>query len=99
MSNPTFTNEREMYDVEHTNGTINVTGSIRVKVENKQVEELSGGIMLAETGAQIGAYNLMSVQIYDIANIQYRTAASELVDEILAAALTQIQTLDNGQEG
>lgn len=95
MSTPTFNNKREMYDVSNTNGTITVSGSIRIKVDDETVDDLSGGISINETGEQIGSFNLMSVQVYDLPNFKYRTAASTLVDEILAEAMTKIQETDN----
>lgn len=89
-----FTNKKVQLSFEHSNEEIKVKGTVTIDAESSNVEEMRGTIYKVDgLNEYIGDFSLMSINIQTIANIKYRTKASQLVDEVLSDAMTQVSTL------
>lgn len=94
-----FTNKKVVVDFAHKGEEIKLTGNVRVDDESKNIENISGGIYKVsaepemQEGERIGDFSLMSLSIYSMENIKYRTTASTMIDEVMTQAMTQATSL------
>lgn len=90
-----FTNKKTLVDFDHTGEEIKLTGSVRIDNETETVEDITGSIFKVQSSEmseeRIGTFNLMSLNIYSMENIKYRTTASTMLDEVMVAAQTEVQ--------
>lgn len=90
-----FTNKKTLVDFDHTGEEIKLTGSVRIDNETKGVESISGSIIRLQASEtpeeRIGDFSLMSLNIYSMDNIKYRTTASTMLDEVMVASQTEVQ--------
>lgn len=87
-------NKKFLFDFDHVGEEIKLTGGVRVDNETKTVENISGSIFKTQSENpedKIGEFNLMSVTIYSMENIKYRTKASTMIDEVMVQAQAEAQ--------
>lgn len=94
-----FTNKKVVVDFAHEGEEIKLTGNVRVDAETTNIENISGGIYKIsaepemQEGERIGDFNLMSLTLYSMENIKYRTKASTMLDEVMTQAMTQATSI------
>lgn len=94
-----FSNKKVVVDFVHEGEEIKLTGNVRIDAETTNIENISGGIYKVsaepemQEGERIGEFNLMSLSIYSMENIKYRTKASTMLDEVMTQAMTQATSL------
>lgn len=94
-----FSNKKVVVDFSHKGEEIKLTGNVRVDAETKNIENISGGIYKVsaepemQEGERIGDFSLMSLTLYSMDNIKYRTTASTMIDEVMTQAMTQATSI------
>lgn len=94
-----FSNKKVVVDFVYEGEEIKLTGNVRIDAETTNIENISGGIYKVsaepemQEGERIGEFNLMSLSIYSMENIKYRTKASTMLDEVMTQAMTQATSL------
>ena len=94
-----FSNKKVLVDFAHEGEEIKLAGNVRIDAETRNIENISGGIYKVsaepetQEGERIGDFSLMSLTLYSMENIKYRTTASTMLDEVMTQAMTQVTSL------
>lgn len=95
--NEMFKNKRVIFEFEHSNEEIKVKGQITIDATTKNTSEISGHIYKLndneEMVVEIGSFNINSVSVNSSQYFSYRTPSSQLIDEVMSQAMTDVTSL------
>lgn len=80
-----ISNKRTIADVIYDGDQITLKGQVEIDTTSTKVKSVNGDIRLKDGVTYIGNFSLLGININDVQYAEYRTDASQLVDEMVQA--------------
>lgn len=80
-----ISNKRTIADVIYDGDQITLKGQVEIDTTTTKVKSVNGDIRLKDGVTYIGNFSLLGININDVQYAEYRTDASQLVDEMVQA--------------